>query len=278
MKRDFTGVFIPAHIWTCTELTPAEKMLLAEIAALSTRTGWCDASREHFAEWLQCDITNISHYTAKLEKLGFLTIKRQLGYRSKMQVVADRFYIDEGVNPIHGGSESHSRGVVNPIHGGGESHSPEIKEKIKVEIKDKKERAKRASSPEKKFHQKPLKERLNEVSIYAKEKNAPAAFFALIESPDFATLWEEYMEHRKKYKAKAFIEPRTEFAAIMKLFTFASFKMDVARKVVERSFDNGWQGFFELPKGENAPQNKTAPAPPQYEPPKKQVQKYGTYL
>ena len=128
MKREFTGVFIPAHIWT-SRLLPAEKMLLGEVASLSVKTGWCDASRDHFAEWLHCDVTNVTHYVKKLEKLGFLEVSRTPGYRSKMRVVNDTFFIQPVVNPIHGGSEPHSRGVVNPIHGGSEPHSPEIQDK-----------------------------------------------------------------------------------------------------------------------------------------------------
>ena len=128
MKREFTGVFIPAHIWT-SNLLPAEKMLLGEVASLSVKTGWCDASRDHFAEWLHCDETNVTHYVKKLERLGFLEVARTPGYRNKMRVVNDRFFVDGVVNPIHGGGEPHSRGVVNPIHGGGEPHSPEIQDK-----------------------------------------------------------------------------------------------------------------------------------------------------
>ncbi len=135
MKREFTGVFIPAHIWI-SKLLPAEKMLLGEVSALSVQTGWCTASREHFAEWLHCDITNVTHYVKKLERLGYLEVNRTPGFRSKMRVKTDAFYIGEVVNPVHGGSEPRSRGVVNPIHGGSEPHSPEIKDKYNSKIKD----------------------------------------------------------------------------------------------------------------------------------------------
>jgi hypothetical protein len=147
MKREFTGVFIPAHIWT-SKLLPAEKMLLGEISALSTKTGWCDASRAHFAEWLHCDPTNVTHFIKKLENLGYLEVSRMPGYRSKMRVKIDAFYVgvvneNAGgvVNPIHGGSEPHSRVVVNPIHGGSEPHSPEIKDKYNNKRKEESENA-----------------------------------------------------------------------------------------------------------------------------------------
>ncbi|HMY34838.1 MAG TPA: helix-turn-helix domain-containing protein, partial [bacterium] len=109
---------------------PAEKMLLGEISALSTKTGWCDASRAHFATWLRCDVTNVTHYITKLEKLGYLEVVRAKGFRSKMRVVTDKFYVnsaEEVVNGIHQGSERDSLVVVNGIHQGSERDSPEIK-------------------------------------------------------------------------------------------------------------------------------------------------------
>lgn len=147
IKREFTGVFVPAHIWTNKELLPAERMLLAEIASLSQKTGWCEAGRKHFADWLNCDITNVSYYTSKLEKLGFLEKQQRFGYKPRMRVITERFYVENyednqgiPVNPIHGGGESHSRGGVNPIHGGGEPHSLH-KYNINISIKEEEESA-----------------------------------------------------------------------------------------------------------------------------------------
>ena len=106
-------------------------MLLGEIDSLSRRTGWCEASREHFAAWLHCDPTNISHYVSKLQKLGFLQVQRVAGRRNKMRVVNARFYDTTPVSHIHGGGEWGSRVGVNGVHGGGEWGSPEIQEKYK---------------------------------------------------------------------------------------------------------------------------------------------------
>ena len=92
VKRQFTGVFIPANIWLSQELIPSEKMLLGEIDALSKESGWCYASRKHFCEWLQCSLPNVSYYVEKLERLGFLEVDRKPGERSKMRVVNSRFY------------------------------------------------------------------------------------------------------------------------------------------------------------------------------------------
>lgn len=51
-KRPFKGVWIPAFIWTSTEITWIEKALLAEINSLDDDTG-CFASNKHLAESIQ---------------------------------------------------------------------------------------------------------------------------------------------------------------------------------------------------------------------------------
>ena len=117
VKRQFTGVFIPANIWLSQELIPSEKMLLGEIDALSKESGWCYASRKHFCEWLQCSLPNVSYYVEKLERLGFLEVDRKPGERSKMRVVNSRFY--EKRQAVNGtdGVVNGTDGVVNGTDG-----------------------------------------------------------------------------------------------------------------------------------------------------------------
>lgn len=127
MQREFTGVFIPAHIWESQDLIPAEKMLLGEIAALSTRYGYCSAGRKHFANWLHCTVENVSYYFSKLQKMGFITIEREAGGTNKIRLVNDRFFWEEKagtsiesnegvVNGVYGGSKRDLRGVVNGVY------------------------------------------------------------------------------------------------------------------------------------------------------------------
>jgi hypothetical protein len=116
IKRNFTGVFIPANIWLSKELIPSEKMLLGEIDALSKDSGWCYASRKHFAEWLQCSLPNVSYYVEKLERLGFLEVSRKQGERSKMRLVNARFYEQKLVNGTDGVVNG-TDGVVNGTDG-----------------------------------------------------------------------------------------------------------------------------------------------------------------
>lgn len=135
MNRQFTGVFIPAHIWTSKELIPAEKMLLGEIDALSKMRGYCDASRSHFAEWLGVTPQGITYYFEKLERLGFISVEKAPGQRNKIRLINERFYIEQGVSPTDGGGKSHLPGGESTTHWGGKYHLPEIKDKILEEIK-----------------------------------------------------------------------------------------------------------------------------------------------
>ncbi len=146
-NHEFTGVFIPAHIWLSNELEPAEKMILGEVEALSKKTGWCTAGRAHFAKWLKCTPPNVSYYTEKLKKLGFLDVERVAGHGNKMRVNAERFYLNEPVNGVYGGSKRGLRGVVNGVYGGSKRGLPKRKDKYNYENKEEKENAQNALTP-----------------------------------------------------------------------------------------------------------------------------------
>jgi len=73
-KHVFTGVFIPAKIWIAKDLIPQEKMMLAEIKALSEDSGWCFAGNKHFADWLVCGTSNISNYIQRFQRDGMIEV------------------------------------------------------------------------------------------------------------------------------------------------------------------------------------------------------------
>jgi hypothetical protein len=126
-QREFTGVFIPAHIWESSELTPAEKMMLGEIDSLSKSKGYCYAGRSHFAKWLQCGETNISNYFAKLEKLGFISTERIPGQPVRIKIANDRFYVKKGSAPVTGGVSPTDGGGSAPLTGGVSPTDPKYK-------------------------------------------------------------------------------------------------------------------------------------------------------
>ena len=75
MKRQFTGVFIPASIYLDKQLTASQKLLVAEIIALAGPSG-CYATNGHFADHLDTDATRISKHISHLEQLGYITVQQ----------------------------------------------------------------------------------------------------------------------------------------------------------------------------------------------------------
>lgn len=70
-KKEFKGVFVPAEILMAQDLTPLQKLLYAEILALSGNDG-CFASSSHFAKHLCITERRIRSNLADLEKLGYI--------------------------------------------------------------------------------------------------------------------------------------------------------------------------------------------------------------
>ena len=146
-KHVFTGVFIPANIWLSKELSPAEKMILGEVDALSKETGWCYAGRKHFAEWLHCTPPNVTYYINNLERLGYLNVDRNPGERSRMKIINERFYLAgskeglpvDGSKPSLPGSKPSLRvGSKEDLPGSKEGlPASYIKDKYKKEIQNK---------------------------------------------------------------------------------------------------------------------------------------------
>jgi len=256
MKREFTGVFIPAHIWTSKELIPAEKMILGEIDALSKTRGYCDASRAHFAEWLGCTVQNVTYYFEKLQRLGFISVEKIPGYRSKIALIQSRFYEDQGVNWTDGGGKPHLRVGVNGADGGGKRGLPEIKEEIKGKIKEKERVSANADLSLKKSFE-PIDEAFTPVDALSKKrKNAPGAEkekkvealpaldFSRFDNPEAAkeifTRWLKYRKDIKHpYKSEDTIQ-----TSLKNLFNYSAGRAALAEQIIEKSIGNGYQGFF----------------------------------
>ena len=267
-KREFTGVFIPAHIWESKELIPAEKMMLGEIDALSKKTGYCNASRSHFAEWLCCTVQNISYYFSKLESLGFISIEKQSGQRSKIRLVSDRFYAIE--------TDTRKPDLpVNGTDGGGKRDLPEIKDKYNNEIKDEIKTAEENSALVKveifemktDFVEAPKNEKF---STGAAKKNAEYTprdvarnleiseqvfFTAVIENGS----WPDYLEYRKTKDRFKYKDPKSHALAIKNLFSLTGGIPENAQTIIDQSRANGWTGLFPIKDSKNGT-NGTKPA------------------
>lgn len=85
-------------------LKPNEKLLFAEITALTNMNGQCFATNKYFAELYDVSIETVSRWVSHLEKLGF--IKRTIKYKEGSKQIDKRFIslatpIDEKINTPH---------------------------------------------------------------------------------------------------------------------------------------------------------------------------------
>jgi hypothetical protein len=64
-RRGFKGVWLCAAIYESQELSPVEKLLLAEIDALTTDANACYASNAHFSNRLGITVTRVDHLLGK---------------------------------------------------------------------------------------------------------------------------------------------------------------------------------------------------------------------
>jgi DNA-binding transcriptional ArsR family regulator len=79
---------LTADVRYCPNLSPQEKLLFAEITALSQKDGVCFAGNNYFAELYGLTDTTISHQISALEKLGFIKIEfEKEGARVKKRMI-----------------------------------------------------------------------------------------------------------------------------------------------------------------------------------------------
>jgi DNA-binding Lrp family transcriptional regulator len=107
MERQFEGVWIPKEIYLNKDLTPTEKMLLAEIRSFS-KNGTCFASNEHFSEFLGISKGHVSKLLTKLNKLGLITV--ELIYKKDSKEVDKRV-----VTPISFNEYTPTPARVDPL-------------------------------------------------------------------------------------------------------------------------------------------------------------------
>ena len=88
-QRKFTGIFIPAEIYENQDLLWIDKLLWAEIQALSG-SGTCRASNAHFAKHLKCTEHCVSQSISKLKKLGLV---KQVGFDGRVRELVVCFEI-----------------------------------------------------------------------------------------------------------------------------------------------------------------------------------------
>lgn len=112
---------IPASVRYHKDLKPSEKLMYAEITALSNAYGYCWAENKYFAELYDAHKSTVSKWISNLEKLGFIKVELEYIQGSK-QVSRRLIYVD--TNPI--GENAHTPMAEN-------AHTP-IGENAKEEL------------------------------------------------------------------------------------------------------------------------------------------------
>jgi DNA-binding Lrp family transcriptional regulator len=142
MEREFLGVWIPKEIYLNKELTPTDKLLLAEITSLA-KNGECFASNQHFSEFLGISKSQVSRLITKLVRLNFISVV--ITYKELTKEVDKRV-----ITPIGVKADTPTHGRVYPLRM--EAHTPthervdpmrvdayykeQVKEQYKEQVKD----------------------------------------------------------------------------------------------------------------------------------------------
>lgn len=75
LERGFKGIWIPREIYLNQDLSPTEKILLAEVESLDKGEG-CYASNKYFAQFLKISEGQCANVLTSLRKKGLLITKR----------------------------------------------------------------------------------------------------------------------------------------------------------------------------------------------------------
>ena len=96
-KPSFYAI-LPAYVRYEKRLKPAERLLFAEISALTNKFGYCTASNGYFAELYGIEKATVSRWISHLSELGFLRL--EMVYEGK-QIKGRKIWIDEkAMTPI----------------------------------------------------------------------------------------------------------------------------------------------------------------------------------
>lgn len=199
-------MWIPPEIWGLGELTITERVLLSEIASLSSSPSGCFAGNEYFGELLGLSKESIKKYLAKLSRSGCIEIQvennqRKIAYK--------------------GGKILPSKGKILP--------TPRVKSYPK----------------EGKILPPTIYRDISRVDIKEEAQNSPPEIVLPFLSNEFKNMWEIWKEERKAQKVKAYT-PRGEQAALHNLQKISSNDEKRAIEIIGQSIAQGWRGLFPL--------------------------------
>lgn len=137
-ERQFEGVWIPKEIYLRDDLTPTEKLLLAEIKCF-TKNGTCFASNEHFSKFLGISKSHVSKLISKLNKMGLIAVN--MSYKGNSMEIDKRIitpllnneYIYSPTDNVY----TYTHESVDPLRVEDDTPIPQSVDPLRVEAKDK---------------------------------------------------------------------------------------------------------------------------------------------
>lgn len=113
-QRAFRGVWIPAEIWTSTELSLQEKVMLVEIDSLQHPERGCYKSNRAFGKFFQLSPNRVSEIITGLTKKGWIKVQQ---VRQGKQVVERRIFMAAPLSTLAEGGRD-SEGGIRKTEGG----------------------------------------------------------------------------------------------------------------------------------------------------------------
>lgn len=92
-NHGFTGIWIPAHVWLNKELSMQEKVMCAEISALSIDRP-CIASDQYLSEFMDLSIARVKSVIKSCSDKGFIVRKTRMTQsgRKREMSCSDKYY------------------------------------------------------------------------------------------------------------------------------------------------------------------------------------------
>lgn len=211
MEKQNYYAILPAEVRYDKELKPIEKLLYAEITALSNKEGYCYASNKYFADIIGVVNETVSRQITKLINKGY--VKRKLIYNENSKEIKERrlypmtnlsIPIDENVNTPIDENVKDNNISVNTIHKE-EIYKEEKSDKLKFNLTN---------------------QAIDDVKEFAKVINE----------------WCDYKKTRRSmYKTQIGFEK-----FVKQLIKYSGGEFERAQEIVDISIANNYQGIFPL--------------------------------
>lgn len=279
---------LPAPVRYSKELAPNEKLMYAEVSALTNEYGYCWANNAYFADLYEVHKNTVSRWISTLEKAGFfyLVFEEQADgtYERKIFIDGDLFLRFIGVNEK---VDTPKQKSLSPYTIEFIPLNKKVKYNNKLNIKHNTKPNKRTPTPSGEEEQpgpvdhtdfqvdervsleeyeKSLEEKYPEPPTLfsshperVKEKEKSCAKKEKVEMPwssgKFGRAWQYWKDYKKEEHKFRYKSEKSEQASLIQLNNMAKGDEETAIEIIRQSIANGWKGFFELKKDNHGKQS-----------------------